>query len=263
MRAKSSAHGIPVCLLSALAFLLAALWSGACAPARSETVQRVWRLHQKHFIAGDQDVYFKDDAVKFVNSSLRFVLISKAPDWTVVVYRSNPGRKGGKIFKQPLSQWLATGAKCLYFPDIRPSPIPLRKQLSYVKNKLPIIKYKAFEGKKQTCEYELCGLTSTHANVASVMQFFYRLPYATGVPVRFSYFASQNLNPNDPFYSFQIAPSERVTTTKIEQVGSVSFDIPSGYKQVSDDREVIVGDRMKTGLEEIMRDNLDRKPGRF
>lgn len=249
----------------ALAVLSFVVWSGASLPARGKgkPAATIWRLHQKHFVAGDQDVYFKNDAVKFVNSTLGFVLVSKAPDWNVIIYRANPGGQGGKIFKQPLSQWLAGGVKCLYFPDIRPSRIALQKELSYVKDRLPIVKYKAFEGKKQTCEYELCALTSTHANVASIMQFFYRLPYATGVPVRFSYFASQHLNPNDPFYSFQIAPSERVITTKIEQVGSVSFDIPAGYKQVSDDREVIVGDRMKTGLEEIMRDNLDRKPGQF
>lgn len=216
----------------------------------------VWRLKQEHFVSGTQDVYFKKNALKVVNSTLGFVLVAKAPDWNIVAYR----RGAAKIYRQSLCKWLASGLTCLYFPDVRPSRMKLVKEFAYKKNGLSIVKFKGFDGRKQIVEYELYTQAGLDPRMGSILQFFYRLPPTDGLPIRFSYFGAQKLDKNDPFYSFQLAPSERLKTLLIEKADSIDFEIPRGYKTVLNDRDVIIGDRIKSGMEDIMRDsNLNNR----
>ncbi len=67
-------------------FLLCLLFAWSVSPVLAEKAVE-WQMEQKHYASGDHTFYMTPTAVKIVNKTLGYQVVSTAPKWRVIAFR--------------------------------------------------------------------------------------------------------------------------------------------------------------------------------
>ncbi len=218
------------------------------APTSAKTVSAptipAIKLSQIHFFMGKSEVTIAKDAIRIENTSkLRYILVAKAPDWKVTVYR--PDDK--TYFTQGIEIFRDTGL----MSDLligRKDRVMRGKIYRHSKMKLDNFDIERLTSAWCTIKYMERG--DIAEQVEWILYAAYKQPTNGGIPI---FFDSAKISAD--FVTGMKGGGRHETTldtTKITKV-SVSpsiFTVPTGLKKAQSIRDVVAGSAAKREVEE-------------
>jgi hypothetical protein len=207
-------------------------------PARADQVQAV-RLVQEHYFLGPIVLTVCQNAVHLdCTKHMGFALVSRAPDWTVTVFRDDD-----KTIKSlRLKQFESMGMMPQFLQTSRPRMVPsAAAPFSF--------KFYGFDARRVTNPYQtqeyltLPGVAAPQ--VERIVFAAYRLPTGGGLPVRYIGTAS-----NRDFFSGKDVRGQKQTnlttsSAKHVMVSPDLFTAPKNYRTASMMQEVAVSSRTR------------------
>ncbi len=230
-------------------FLLSCYQIAEAKPAQVKAL----RLNQTHFFFGDTQLTVAPNALLMENKgNLSFTLVSKAPDWKVIVYRTDE-----KVcMAQDLKQFEVTGLVSDYLVRLH--------------NRKLVTEYRTtfeFCGKKAVRLTGGSGSTSPHLEylpirgicapeVERILYSAYKFPTCGGIPLRFSKAAKGGFMQVVEHKKGDRKTLLETKSLKTVEVDESVFDAPlTGYHKSTSIIEVVSGNKGKSkdkGLMELL-----------
>lgn len=244
---------VPVTVLSVVAlFALSALIpsSGALADEKG------WVLTQKSTTLGDQYIYISPSGLKCVNPKAGFALVTKAPDWNIVLFND----KTRVYFQTTLDKWrqdlqsrgMTSPLAGRQWSRAGNANIAGMKATQYVmrgggaiargKSKKPPVNI-------QAADYYVSEEISVPSKLTDLLTTAYGLPPTANVPLRLNCQESGK-------------PQKTLLDTYRSQQAPIPisyFTCPGGYKAVKSDAEVMMTDEQRQMIEDMTKDMGDLK----
>jgi len=221
-------------------FLSAFALTACCSTthASAATTEKAVKLYQTHFFLGKCEMTVARDAFRLDNAgNFKFVVVAKAPDWTVSVYRNDDKT----YFSEKLAIFADTGVVSEYLVARKERLIDPR---AHIKSEMNLSGFKIVRmtASRQTIKYlPLDRALNAPPQVESIAHGLYKMPTNGGLPISYSATA----NTKDFFGAGQGKGSLQVylDTTKIEtvEVAPAYFEVPKGYKKAVSVRSVVSG----------------------
>lgn len=198
-----------------------------CLPVQSAENIRLgkdmaWVIKQRHHSSGDVQLCFTADALRIDKTNFGYVLISKAPDWTVYAFR-NDDKVMCKLSKQAYlaeQGFIANGPRVETFPSLGDAYISSAKTKIYQS-----ISHNDWLARFPGVPQEICDLVMATA--------FYHSEPASGIVLKSIKHPKLNRRKQVPLsLDSENATGIRLETLKVsrEQCKRSDFSIPSGYR---------------------------------
>ena len=192
------------------------------------------QLKQTHYFFGNLDIIASKTAIRMEDTgSWKFVLVAKAPDWKVTVFRNDDKL----YFTCPLKTFLDGGMVSQMLVGKKAQQFGPGKEESA---KLTIAGVKA---KKVSARYAICEYLPADTLVApQVTQILYetlRMPMNGGICLRFVQ-AKQGVDWMTGLQDYGQHIMLSTQSGKIVTVPNSIFDAPVGYKKSKSLREVLI-----------------------
>lgn len=228
----------------------------APAMANKRMPMKAIQVHQKHYFFGEMELTVSRTAVKIVClGQMRFTVVSRAPSWTVTIYRMDDKTRFDESLSTFVDTSLVSGIILSYrdtytMQDRVPKPVEFHgfkaaKLLNSVDEFVYIPKDKAIP-----------------EPVYEIIHAAYKLPTCGGIPIRYviSSRGRDIITQLDETGQHPIF----LQTSKISQIGLTPdfFDIPGGLKQARSVQDVVISaaKRNETTGMDLMFD-IPRMPG--
>ncbi len=222
--------------------LLVAVWClsvliGSQVAASENAPHKTLRLVQKHYFFGTTELLIAKDAVRIENlANLRFIIVSKAPKWDVVVFRNDDKT----FFSESLSKYEENGLVSDLLVTKRDRVIDGNKKPfnTTFKN---IAVCKRLSGSQLIQYLPIKGLTSPQ--VEAIIYATYKLPTEHAIPLNMMETASGKdwLTGMDESgrRRIQLKTSEcEFVTTNADR-----FEVPNGYRKIATIADAVSGSR--------------------
>lgn len=218
-----------ICWLFFIVFFL--LSCHAPASARDNAL----RLNQTHTFMGRCQLTVSAHGIRIENQDkLKFVLVAKAPDWRVTLFRNDDKT----YFSQSLKDFAKTGLVSGFVMVERPRML---KAGDFTRSSFKFCGYdiQRWTGRNSTFKYLALG--DVAPQVESIIFAAYKVPTNGGLPV--TYIKAQSGRDYTTGISEEGHLETLLDTTKIEPAvdDPKLFIAPSGYKQAESVRVVFVG----------------------
>lgn len=221
-----------------------------CAQPRpvEKTIQAI-RISQSHYFMGSEEVTIAPNAIRIENTSqLRFILVSKAPDWKVTVFRLDDKT----YFTEDLKTFQDTGllsdfligrkAREVLDRPIRTSTMMLNSfKIERLTSPWTTVKYMKLDG-------------AASPSIEKILYATYKLPTNGGIPLAYT-----GTHGSVDFITGMRNKGMRevnLDTSKIERVSVASsfFSPPPGLKKAASIRDVVSGhaNRQQSEAADIM-----------
>ncbi len=194
-------------------------------PSWAQT-QPEWRMEQTHFLEGAHVVFFTPRAIKIVNKASGCQLVSKAPDWTVNIFRTDD-----KLLCQlTLAEFLAkhnyrVGKKH------RSGLIDLHRSDSFGAVKANLYRRKDYD-------YWVSNIEGIPFEVVDIIAAHYRVAVMNGVVLKAVSNSTESVKRDFTALSFMDEKSvpNTLDTKNVKKVtyNAADFAVPTGLRRVSD-----------------------------
>lgn len=215
-------------------FFLAAfvfLFTGSLAFARENAL----RLTQTHTFMGRCQLTASSHGIRLENQDkLKFVLVAKAPDWRVTVFRNDDKT----YYSQSLKDFQNTGLVSGFVMIERPRKL---NSADFAKSSFKFCGYDILRWTGRNSTFKYLPLGNIAPQVESIIFAAYKVPTNGGLPV--TYVKSQSGRDYTTGISEEGHLETLLDTSKIESVADDAklFIAPSGYKQAKSVGVVFVG----------------------
>jgi hypothetical protein len=229
-------------LKKSLAFLIAAILCDLCLqPAAFGANGSEWRMTQKHHMNGISQVYFTGNAIKIVgNRGAHYV--SKAPDWDVNVFRLDDKaichltrqqfyKKANFHLRRRELQFAGTGSVCSRKTNL-------------------------FRDEHRT--YWVAKFPGVSLDIAKLLSAYYKSQAVDGMLLKS--FSSNRELPAEKERAFKLL-NDRSTGVTLETLNlraipynPSDFNVPTGFRTVSDLRQVLLSSKDRNDAESIFLD---------
>ncbi len=202
------------------------------------------KLSQTHFFMGKSEVTIAKDAIRIENTSkLRYVLVARAPDWKVTVYR--PDDK--TYFTQNIEVFRDGGLM---------SDLLIGRKDRFMRGKIyrhSAMKLDNFNIERLTsswCTIKYMELGNIAPLVEQILYAVHKQPTNGGIPIYFTY-----LQMSADFVTGMKAGGKFQTTLDTAKIVKVkvppsAFNVPAGFKKAQSIRDVVAGSAAKREVEE-------------
>ncbi len=212
-----------------------------------------WVLTQKSLTLGDQYVYISPSGLKCVNPKAGFAMVSKAPDWNIVMFND----KTRVYFQTTLDSYKRTLASRGLTSDLAGRKwsrgsggnIAGLRATQYVMRGGGSISLVGANGKTKistvnAADYWVSDDITVPPRLADLLSSAYGLPTTQNVPLR--------LECTDAKGQKRMLETYRMQT--IASIPSSYFQCPGGYKAVQSDAEVMMNDEQKQMIDDMSRE---------
>jgi len=219
-----------------IAFVLL-LFCGAEA-AYAAPLEKALKFQQSHYFLGKCELTVARQAFRLDNAgNFKFVVVSKAPDWTVNIYRNDD-----KIyFSESLAEFTETGLLSDFLVTRKNRSVDPK---THRKSDIDFCGFKIvrMSGARQTLKYmPLERALGASRQIEALCYGLYKMPTSGGIPITFTAIADSN----DYFSNTNTRGSLQkfFDTSKIEavEVPPSFFILPRGYKKAVSVRAVVSG----------------------
>ena len=213
------------------AFVFVFLFTGSLAFARENAL----RLTQTHTFMGRCQLTASSHGIRLENQDkLKFVLVAKAPDWRVTVFRNDDKT----YFSQSLKDFQNTGLVSGFVMIERPRKL---NSADFAKSSFKFCGYDILRWTGRNSTFKYLPLGNIAPQVESIIFAAYKVPTNGGLPV--TYIKAQSGRDYTTGISEEGHLETLLDTTKIEPAvdDPKLFIAPSGYKQAESVRVVFVG----------------------
>ncbi len=231
----------------------------AIAPAESAPLVKAVKFTQSHYFTGPNQLYVAKDAIRLENvGQMRFIVVAKAPDWGVTIFRNDDK----SYFSESLKQFEDTGMLSDYLvgkKGRRFDSKPNCRKSTFSFSGFNIVRLTSMQ---ETFKYlPLDQVLNAAPQVESVLFAAYKMPTCGGIPVNYV-----GIHYDKDFLSGVNERGARqlyFDTTKIENVmvPASMFEMPAGYHKAVSIREVVSGEGSRLESE-LMVPAFDRKEGK-
>lgn len=210
-----------------------------------KTIQAI-RLTQSHYFMGSELVTIAPDAIRIENTSqLRFILVSKAPDWKVTVLRLDDKT----YFTEDLKTFQDTGLLSDLLIGRKERKI-LDRPLRASTMTLDGFKIERLTSPWTTMKFmKLDGVTSP--TIEKILYATYKLPTNGGIPLTYigTHYRADFITGMQNKGRREI----NLDTSKIEKVSVAPsfFSPPSGFKKAASIRDVVSGHTNRKNSEAV------------
>ncbi len=171
---------------------------------------------------------------------LGFVLVSKAPDWAVTVYRNDDKT----YFTDSYKQFCDTGMISGFIMKVAERNI---RQQKSPPQKINVLGFKATRLVANSQSIEFIDLGNAAPQAEHILQSAYKMPTNGAIPLEYI-----KIYNNRDYFSGAQAPRRPelvLRTTKITRItpDKKLFDAPKGYKLAKSIRETVAGSNTRTG----------------
>lgn len=202
------------------------------------------QLNQSHFFMGGEKVILSPRGIRIENTgNLKYVLISKAPDWRVYVYRMDDKT----YFSQSLHDFEQNGLMSNFCFPFRDLMFPTRCGHEMVNvNGFPVIQLTTKSDKMQYME-----IPAIPEGPRRILFVAYKVSTNKGIPVQYWC----RVDGPDLVTGMSRARDleKRLDTTTIKQVKipATEFDLPAGLTAIGSMREVVAGNNTRNRDDDI------------
>ncbi len=217
-------------LLVVLCFFVC-VFTGPLAFARENAL----RLTQTHTFMGRCQLTASSHGIRIENQDkLKFVLVAKAPDWRVTIFRNDDKT----YFSQSLKDFQNTGLVSGFVMIERPRKL---SSADFAKSSFKFCGYDILRWTGRNSTFKYLPLGNIAPQVESIIFAAYKVPTNGGLPV--TYVKSQSGRDYTNGISEEGHLETLLDTSKIESVADDPklFIAPSGYKQAKSVGVVFVG----------------------
>jgi hypothetical protein len=214
---------------------------------------RGWVLTQKSLTLGDQYVYISPSGLKCVNPKAGFAMVSKAPDWNIVMFND----KTRVYFQTTLDAYKRTLASRGLTNDLANRQwskgsngnIAGLKATQYVMRGGGTFSRQGANGQKKTstvsaADYWVSDDIQVPPRLGDLLSSAYGLPTTQNVPLR--------LECTDSKGSKRMLETYRMQA--LATIPNTYFNCPGGYKAVQSDAEVMMNDEQKQMIDDMSRE---------
>jgi hypothetical protein len=214
-----------------------------------------WVLSQKQSELGRYTVYVTRDAIKFVNQTLGYEVVARAPTWKIVIYQ--PDQKLG--CEMSLDKFLGEDVFSFLKQPRKSEKRRLLKRESTDTKGVTICNYGTFDGREQSWTTESLGAPQQAIDIA---QCCYRLKNTPGFPLRvIAHFGPAPKIPNSSWMSggINLGQYDWVETLKTDNWKKVPYRIsdftyPANFKNTQDVHVLILSRSKQNSLEDLFED---------
>ena len=207
------------------------VFTGPLAFARENAL----RLTQAHTFMGRCQLTASSHGIRIENQDkLKFVLVAKAPDWRVTVFRNDDKT----YFSQSLKDFQNTGLVSGFVMIERPRKL---SSAAFAKSSFKFCGYDILRWTGRNSTFKYLPLGNIAPQVESIIFAAYKVPTNGGLPI--TYMKSQSGRDYTNGISEEGHLETLLDTSKIESVADDPklFIAPSGYKQAKSVGVVFVG----------------------
>ena len=193
------------------------------------------RLNQTHTFMGRCQLTVSAHGIRIENKDkLKFVLVAKAPDWRVTLFRNDDKT----YFAQSLKEFQNTGLMSGFVMVDRPR---LLRGGEFAKSTFKFCGYDVFRWTSRNSTFKYLPLDKVAPQVESIVFTAYKVPTNGGLPI--TYVKAQSGRDYTTGMSEEGHLETLLDTTKIESVADDPklFLAPSGYKKAKSVGVVFVG----------------------
>jgi hypothetical protein len=253
-RLLTMSFNLPAALLAVCLSGMLTSQATAAAPTKSDSSKTksldAIEMDQNHYFFGRCLTTFSKDAIKIQNlGNFKFILVAKAPDWTINVYREDEK----KYFTESIKELTSTGLVNSYLVSDK----ALNKE-----------RFRPIRSTMKFCDYEIwrysCGpatlkvlpMTGYPGQLEPIVHSAMKMPTEGGLVLDY-----RALDTSKDFFGAgktfiggtQIYFSTRSMAAR--KVPADFFNLPKGYKKAASLREVVAGENVRKDSEEFLIDS--------
>jgi len=223
--------------------------------ALAAPTEKAVRFTETHYFTGLNELTVAKDGVRLVNKGhMRFIVVSKAPDWKVNVYRDDDKT----FFSESLQQFEDTGLLSGMLVGKKARFLP--KDPNSRESTFPFCGYNVVRITRRYETFKFLPLTqvlNAAPQVESIVYAMHKMPTNGGIPISYIgvHTSKEFMSSTDETGSRQ----EYFDTKRIEpiMVSPHIFDVPAGYRKAASVREVVSGSVVRGQSEDLFR-SLER-----
>jgi hypothetical protein len=237
--------GFRVAWLAAVFFVLSAPFAIAD--------DKGWVLTQKSSQLGDQYIYISPSGLKCVNPRAGFAMVSKAPDWNIIMYNDKT-----RVYyqttldnykRQLASRGLTADLANRQWSRGQTNNIAGLRATQYVMRGGGKISHQGANGKIRTstvsaADYWVSDDITVPPRLGDLLSSAYGLPTTQNVPLRLEMTDAKG-------------PKRMLETYRMQVLATIPsnyFECPGGYKAVQSDAEVMMNDEQKQMIDDMSRE---------
>lgn len=212
-----------------------------------------WVLTQKSAQLGDQYIYISPSGLKCVNPRAGFAMVSKAPDWNIIMYNDKT-----RVYyqttldnykRQLASRGLTADLANRQWSRGQTNNIAGLRATQYVMRGGGKISHQGANGKIRTstvsaADYWVSDEITVPPRLGDLLSSAYGLPTTQNVPLRLEMTDAKG-------------PKRMLETYRMQALATIPsnyFECPGGYKAVQSDAEVMMNDEQKQMIEDMSRE---------
>jgi hypothetical protein len=240
-----------------MAILFLLLFVLSPAEAADNKQERAVELKQTHYFLGTHDVFVAKDAVRMENlSGFRYIIVSRAPDWRINVFRNDDKT----YFSESLAEYAETGLVSDFLVSRRNHFLDPQK---YIQTPILFLGRKAMSANGNGHAYKyLPAEKGTPTQIDLIIHSTYKLSTWGGLPLEetgvsntYDHFFGQKKNHHQVYL--------QTSAIKTVSVSPDFFDMPKNFIRAKSLREVISGEESRAesvDAQELF--NIGKKPGK-
>lgn len=221
----------------------------SAAQADSSSSEKALKLSQTHYFFGTCELIVARDAVRLENTArLKFVVVAKAPDWTVTVFRNDDKT----YFSESLAQFADTGLISNFMVGQRERMLnpALYRRSNFMFCGLKAVR---MTNRFVTMKYLPLDVAFNAApQVEMIVYAMNKMPTCGGIPLTYI-----GISGGKKFFDSVASGGAREIFLETSKVVAVDvspniFTMPAGYKRAKSVREVVAGAQSRLQSEDYM-----------
>jgi hypothetical protein len=208
--------------------------------ARRVILEEAIRMRQTHFFMGEAEVTIAAKGIRIENiSQLKYVLVAKAPQWRVYVFRNDDKT----YFDESLKDFEQTGLMSNF---LFPFKDPMLGGKRYEPALLTMNGFKVIQLSSSYEKLKYMNIVTLPQQVKRIMYVAYKLPTNGGIPISYE----RHQGGVDIVTGFdrknEIEIALNTTTIKHVKVSPQEFELPPQLNRTNSMREVVAGNKTRT-----------------
>jgi hypothetical protein len=219
--------------------------AAAAASTHSGVLEDAIKLKQTHFFMGSSVVTVAPNGIRLENTTqLKFVLVAKAPEWRVYVYRLDDKT----YFSQSLKEFEQNGLMSNFCFPFKPAMFTGKRCTSET---LSINGFKVVQLIARGEKLRYMDIVTLPIEVKKILYASYKMPTNGGIPVQYVYHVSGVDVVTGLDRKNEIENALDTTTMKRVKVSKQEFELPTGLTAINSMREVVAGNNTRNRDDDI------------